>query len=85
MAGVAVKYRNFFVHGSSGGLDCTKLEPLLPFLTDALEFIFAASDFIDAGWDAKRWNSDVSGFGHSFARFKHNYRHSLAELKSAIS
>jgi hypothetical protein len=85
VAGIAVRYRNFFVHGSSGGLDCTKLETFLPFLTDALEFVFAASDFIDAGWDAKRWNSSGGGFGHSFARFKQSYSHSLTELKSATS
>ena len=48
VAGVAVKCRNFFVHGSAGDIEYAKVEPLVPFLTDALEFIFAASDFIDA-------------------------------------
>jgi len=41
---------------------------LVPFLTDALELVFVASDFIDAGWEPRRWNSEAHGWGHSFAR-----------------
>ncbi len=85
VAGVAVKCRNFFVHGSSDDIEYPKVEPLVPFLTDALEFIFAASDFIDAGWDAQRWNSDGHSWGHSFARFRSEYDMALAELRRATA
>jgi hypothetical protein len=81
VAGVAVKCRNFFVHGSSDGIDYPRVEPLVPFLTDALEFIFAASDLIDAGWDAQRWNSEGHGWGHNFARFRSEYSMALLELR----
>jgi len=81
VAGVAVKCRNFFVHGSSDDIDYPKVDLLVPFLTDALEFIFAASDFIEAGWDAQRWNSDAHGWGHTFARFRSEYDMALAELR----
>lgn len=84
VASVAVKCRNFFVHGSSDDIEYSKVEPLVPFLTDALEFIFAASDFIDAGWDAQRWNSDGHSWGHSFARFRSEYDMALAELRRAV-
>jgi hypothetical protein len=77
----AIKCRNFFVHGNSGDVEYRKVEPLVPFLTDALEFIFATSDFIDAGWDAKRWNSQAHSWGHSFARFRSEYDTGLAELQ----
>lgn len=83
VAKVAVQCRNFFVHGSSGDIEYPKVEPLVPFLTDALEFIFAASDFIDAGWDAQQWNSQGLGWGHSFARFRSEYDMALAELRRA--
>lgn len=83
VASVAVKCRNLFVHGSSGDIDYSKVEPFMPFLTDSLEFIFACSDLIDAGWDAKRWNSDFHGWGHSFARYRSEYIETLAELKRA--
>jgi hypothetical protein len=85
VASVAVKCRNFFVHGSSKDFDYARVEALLPFLTDALEFIFAASDFIEAGWDSKRWISESHSWGHSFARFAWHYRQSLDDLRRAIS
>lgn len=85
VARVAVQCRNFFVHGSAGDIEYAKVEFLVPFLTDALEFIFAASDFIDAGWDAQRWNSDGHSWGHSFARFRSEYDMALAELRRATA
>ncbi|MCX4156163.1 MULTISPECIES: ApeA N-terminal domain 1-containing protein [Paraburkholderia] len=85
VASTAVKVRNFFVHGSSDGLDYQKLEPLMPFLTDALEFIFATSDLIDAGWDAIVWGNQHYGFGHSFTRFRWGYLERVALLKEALS
>lgn len=85
VAGVAVKCRNFFVHGSSSDIDYRKVEHLMPFLTDTLEFIFAASDFIDAGWDSQRWASDAHGWGHNFARLRSEYEMALGELRHATS
>lgn len=85
VASIAVKCRNFFVHGSSGDIDYRRIEPFLPFLTDALEFIFAASDFIEAGWDAQRWGSNGHSWGHSFARFRSGYAIALAELRRATA
>jgi ApeA N-terminal domain 1 len=85
VASVAVKCRNFFVHGSSDDIDYQRVVPLVPFLTDALEFIFAASDLIEAGWNARRWNSEPHGRGHSFARFCDQYDIMLNELRRVIS
>lgn len=84
VARTAVRYRNYFVHGSSDGLNVSTLEPLLSFLTDALEFIFAASDLIEAGWDAKAWSKDHYGSGHSFTRFRSEYKTALRELRTAL-
>ena len=83
VASVAVKCRNYFVHGSAGDIDFREVEPLVPFLTDALEFIFAASDFIQGGWDAQRWNAESHGWGHSFARFRSEYDIAVADLRRA--
>jgi hypothetical protein len=85
VAKTAVKFRNFFVHGSSDGFDYTKLEPLMPFLTDALEFIFAASDLISAEWNAVAWGNNHYGFGHGFTRFRWSYREHVDLLKEALS
>jgi hypothetical protein len=84
VASVAVKCRNFLVHGSSG-VDYQAVEHLAPFLTDTLEFVFAASDLIEAGWDAQRWNAAPHGWGHSFARFRAGYNRAPADLRRAIT
>lgn len=80
----AVKCRNFFVHGSSSDFDYFKLEHLTPFLTDVLEFVFSASDFIEAGWDAGRWNAQSHGVGHNFARFRSGFDAGIKDLKLAL-
>lgn len=85
VASIAVKVRNFFVHGNSGDIEYEQVEQFLPFLTDSLEFIFAASDLIEAGWDASRWSSAPKGWGHSFTRFCIDYDSALAELRPALA
>lgn len=85
VASIAVKCRNFYVHGSSGDLDFERVEPLVSFLTDTLEFIFVSSDFIEAGWDAARWNGEPKGWGHSFARYRSGYDIGLARLREATA
>ncbi len=51
---LAVKCRNYFVHGPSDDFNFTAVEPFQSFFTNTLEFIFAASDLIEAGWDASK-------------------------------
>jgi len=80
----AISCRNHFVHGGSDTFDFEAAEPFVPFLTDALEFVFAASDLIEAGWDAFRWNQDPHGAGHSFARFRWGYKEMVSQLKQAM-
>lgn len=81
----AVKCRNYFVHGSSDNFDFPKLEPFVPFLTDALEFVFATSDLINAGWDAEAWGNRHYSVGHSFTRFRWGYQEQIACLEQALS
>lgn len=83
VANVAVKIRNYYVHGSAGDLDFEKVEPYVPFLTDTLEFVFSASDLIESGWDAKTWSENHYGWGHSYTRFRVNYLEFLQELREA--
>jgi hypothetical protein len=71
------------VHGSLDGLEYEKIESFLPFLTDTLEFVFAASDLIDAGWNAQHWSTKSLGSGHSFSRFLAGYDYLIGELRIA--
>jgi len=84
VANLAVRCRNIFVHGRAGKLKLQTIEPFVPFLTDTLEFIFAASDLIDCGWDAQRWLTSHIGNGHSFSRLRWDYTAQLTVLKQAV-
>ena len=57
----AVNCRNHYVHGTPGRLDYSSNVDLECFFTDAMEFTFAASDLIDAGWDFMKWSNGSSG------------------------
>ena len=82
---IAVKCRNVFVHGDKGDLDMRKVEAFVPFLTDTLEFVFAASDFIELGWDTEIWLKKPYSWGHTFTRFRDDYMATLPELKKALA
>jgi hypothetical protein len=48
----AVNCRNHYVHGSRAKIDDQEhFFETVPFFTDTLEFVFAASDLIEAGWN----------------------------------
>ena len=51
----AVICRNFYVHGSDASFDYNANLDCVNFFTDALEFVFAASDLVQAGWDVVSW------------------------------
>lgn len=80
----AVNCRNYFVHGSKSKIDYSMHEDITLFFTDALEFIFAASDLIEAGWDISKWMKEAGSLGHPFGMFRLNYSFNLAKLKEII-
>jgi hypothetical protein len=84
LTNVALKCRNFFVHGSTTDFEYSVIERFMPLLTDTLEFIFSASDLIEAGWDAENWNSNDSGWRHTFGRFRETYDAEIADFRRAI-
>jgi len=43
------------------------------FFTQTLEFVFAASDLVEAGWDIKAWSTTGTTMFHPFARYRINY------------
>lgn len=86
VAHTAIKCRNVYVHGRSKDFDVDPVEPFIPFLTDALEFIFGASDLLESGWNCSAWLKR-GGFagGHNFSRFLFSYKQELAALKGALA
>ncbi len=81
----AISTRNYFVHGSEGKLSHEACFEFAPFFTDTLEFIFGASDLIEAGWDAEKWNKAGTTLSHPFGRFRTSYVENLANLKAKLA
>ncbi len=81
----AVDCRNHFVHGSTTKIDYSSDFDQVIFFTDALEFIFAASDLKECGWDIRTWSKQSGAASHPFDRFRHGYKQSLTRLKTALT
>ena len=83
--GKAVICRNHYTHRDELETirNCDKVKN---FLTDTLEFVFAVSELIEAGWDIENWNYNRSThpFGRYLGNYKsylENYREDLEKLK----
>lgn len=79
----AVNCRNHYVHGSLSKIDCNQHFAVLSFFIDTLEFVFAASELIEAGWNIREWVSTPTSMSHPFGRYRVGYAQSLAEFKAA--
>jgi ApeA N-terminal domain 1/Apea-like HEPN len=80
----AVNCRDYYVHGGRPRFDYNRNFDTVVFLTNALEFVFAVSDLIEAGWDIKAWSNAGTTMSHPFARFRVGYSRQLAELKALL-
>jgi hypothetical protein len=80
----AVNCRNHFVHGSRASFDYAEHFDLVCFFTDTLEFVFAASDLIDSGWDICAWTRHGTTMSHPFGGFLVNYTGGLRRLKEVL-
>jgi hypothetical protein len=76
----AVNCRNHYVHGSEAPFEYSKDFDAVPFFTDTLEFVFAASDLVESGWDIKDWMEGHMKLHHPFGRYRQGYSHYLHNL-----
>ena len=49
------------------------------------EFVFAASDLIEAGWDIRSWIMHGTTMTHPFGQYRATYPPALQQLKALIS
>lgn len=70
----AVDCRNHYVHGFKPKFDYDANFEAVCLFTNALEFVFGASDFIDCGWDIHSWKEGHPQDEHPFGSFIINYR-----------
>jgi len=81
----AILCRNYFVHGSDDkrfNYDAVKSH--MPFLTETLEFVFAAAELIECGWAARDWQHRPHTSHHWFRRFISDYPQACQELLSDL-
>lgn len=81
----AVDCRNYYVHGTPGKFSYEVHSDQPIFFTDTLEFVFAASDLIDAGWDIAEWIKQGTTMSHPFGRYYVDYVARLSELKKLLT
>lgn len=82
----AVDCRNHYVHGTKA--ECNYVDNFIDtagFFTDALEFVFGASDLIEDGWNIQAWHRTRSGRHHPFGDFTENYRARLGRLEALLA
>lgn len=80
----AVDCRNYYVHGTEGKFDYSTNPSQVAFLTRTLEFVFAASDLIECGWDIKSWMEQGLIRSHPFGEYVEIYSWELDRLKSLL-
>ena len=80
----SVNLRNHYVHGTPSRIRVDQRLHLLLFLTNTLEFIFFASDLIDAGWNIVDWCNKAKPIGHPFHDYLVHYQEDLERLKGAF-
>jgi hypothetical protein len=80
----AVICRNHYVHGSESSFDYNKNFYAVVFFTDTLEFIFAVSDLIEAGWDFNKWIANHSTTSHPFGKYRSRYSVNLEYLQALL-
>jgi hypothetical protein len=81
----AVKCRNYFVHGPGDkGFNYSVVQEHTTFLTETLEFIFAAAELIECGWAGSHWRQRPHTGYHWFSRFVADYENEKKMLLSDL-
>jgi hypothetical protein len=79
----AVNCRNHFVHGSDFDFELEAPSSNQSFLTDTLEFVFIASELIEAGWDLGRFLDTPTSMSHPFGSYRIHYAVNLHTLRAS--
>lgn len=81
----AVNCRNHYVHGDSPKVAYRDhFFETVSFFTDTFEFVFAASDLIEAGWNITAWLQQGTTGTHPFGTYCSYYKDNLRALKPLL-
>jgi hypothetical protein len=76
----AVNCRNYFVHSGKQDFDYGKNWSVISFFVDTLEFVFGASELVEAGWNITEWCKQSTVMSHPFCEYKIEYNTRLQRL-----
>ena len=76
----AVNCRNLYVHGNDSKQCASVCQKFTGFFIETLEFVFAASDLVDMGWEIANWAKKPKLLGHPFSAYLASYKINLEEL-----
>ena len=78
---VAIDCRNHYVHGSESKIDYSENLNMVTFFTNTLEFVFAASELTEAGWDIRAFMDTPTSMSHPFGAYRVSYDANLQAFK----
>jgi hypothetical protein len=81
----AVDCRNHYVHGSRPRFDYRRNPHLVSFFVDTLEFVFAAAELLECGWDLPAFLERGTTMSHRFGAYSVNYGLCLDALRNVTS
>jgi hypothetical protein len=81
----AVSCRNHYVHGSSSKIDYRQNFNMVSFFTDTLEFVYAASELIEAGWNIRTFIETPTSMSHPFGAYRVNYNSHLRAFQALVA
>ncbi len=81
----AIDCRNHFVHGSPAKIDYNNNFKMVTFFTDTLEFVFGASELVEAGWDIQTFIQKPLFMTHPYDVYSVNYLDRLKAFKTLFS
>lgn len=76
----AVDCRNHYVHGSEARFDYSRNRHFVTFFTNTLEFVFAAAELIECGWNLERY-LERAQWSHPFGEYRINYKLRVQALR----
>lgn len=80
----AIDCRNHYVHGTSSKIDYSANISTVAFFTDTLEFVFGASELVEAGWDIRAFVETGTTMSHPYGAYRANYQLNLHALKELV-
>jgi hypothetical protein len=80
----AIDCRNHYVHGSASKIYYSRNFDMVTFFTDTLEFVFAASELTEAGWNIRAFIETATSMSHPFGAYRISYDAKLQALKVLV-